>query len=46
MRRAVVKADDEIKRKEVGEREREHIERIEHLAHGEHVEHTEDTQDD
>ena len=42
MRNAVVKADAEIRRKEVGEREREHIERIEHLAHGEHVEHAED----
>lgn len=42
MRNAVVKADAEIKRKEVGEREREHIERIEHMAHGEHVEHAED----
>jgi 5-(carboxyamino)imidazole ribonucleotide mutase len=43
MRNAVVKADAEIKGKEVGEREREHIERIEHLEHGEHVEHAEDT---
>jgi 5-(carboxyamino)imidazole ribonucleotide mutase len=42
MRNAVVKADAEIKGKEVGEREREHIERIEHLEHGEHVEHAED----
>ena len=45
MRNAVVKADVEIKGKEVGEREREHIERIEHLEHGEHVEHGEDTED-
>ena len=45
MRNAVVKADAEIKSKEVGEREREHIERVEHLTHGEHVEHAEDTED-
>jgi len=45
MRKAVVKADAEIKGKEVGEREREHIERIEHLEHGEHVEHGEDAED-
>ena len=45
MRNAVVKADTETKAKEVGEREREHIERVEHLEHGEHVEHGEDTED-
>lgn len=43
MKEVAVKAEIEIKGKEVGEREREHIERIEHLAHGEHVEHAEDT---
>jgi len=45
MRNVVVKADAEMKGKEVGEREREHIERIEHLEHGEHVEHGEDAED-
>jgi 5-(carboxyamino)imidazole ribonucleotide mutase len=45
IKNAVVEADAEITGKEVGEREREHIERIEHLEHSEHVEHGEDTED-
>lgn len=37
-REAVVKADNELKRKKAHELEREHLERVEHELHGEHAE--------